>query len=379
VRDTGIGVPAEKQAVIFEAFAQADNSTTRKHGGTGLGLTIAAQLVSMMGGRLWVVSEPDQGSTFNFTAELRLAHGSKAQRIRVPPKLDGTPVLVVDDNATNRRILGELLTRWGMRPTMADGGEAALALLAQTEARGTSFPLVLLDAHMPNVDGFAVAERIQANGALARTAVLMLTSSGQPGDLDRCRALGITTHLLKPIASGELLEAVVRALHVSLLRAAVPESVAIEAAPKQRGPLRILVAEDNLVNQRVAVGLLQKRGHAVAVAGNGKQALVALEREPFDLMFMDVQMPEMGGFEATALIRDGEKKTGKHLPIIAMTADAMKGDRERCLANGMDAYVSKPIVAANLFWAIDEALAVSDKEMTLRKTTPGPMRLTEGN
>jgi CheY-like chemotaxis protein len=251
-----------------------------------------------------------------------------------------------------------------MRPTVANGGVAALALVEQAAAAGTSFPLVILDAHMPDVDGFAVAERMKASPAFARTAVLMLTSSGRPGDVERCRELGIAAHLLKPVAQGELLEAVVGALHISQERGGLRTATAREVAPEKRRPLRILLAEDNLVNQRLAVGLLEKRGHAVVIAGDGKQALAALEREPFDLMFMDVQMPEMGGFEATALIREREKKTGRHLPIIATTAYAMKGDRERCLTSGMDGYVSKPILAAELFREIDETLAAWGQGLT---------------
>jgi two-component system sensor histidine kinase/response regulator len=266
---------------------------------------------------------------------------------------------VVDDNATNRQILEEVLSRWKMRPTMASGGSAALALLEQAEAAGTLFPLVLLDLHMPDIDGFAVAERIKASPALARAAVLMLTSNGRPGDVDRCRELGIAAHLLKPVTQGELLEAVVRALDLSLERADAREPAAGEAGPEKRRPLRILLAEDNLVNQRVAVRLLEKRGHAVVIAADGNQALAALERETFDMVFMDVQMPEMGGFEATAEIRARERQTGRHIPVVAMTAHAMKGDRERCLEAGMDDYISKPIQADELIRVTDRVLVAS--------------------
>jgi PAS domain S-box-containing protein len=358
VQDTGIGIPVDKQAVIFEAFAQADSSTTRKYGGTGLGLAISAQLAALMGGRLWVESEPGRGSTFHFTARMRVGRGSIAGRIRVPsPKLEGMPVLVVDDNATNRRILQDVLRRWKMRPTVASGGADALTLLEQAAVAGTAFPLVILDLQMPDVDGIAVAERMKSNPALAEPAILMLTSIDRAGDLVRCRELGIA-HLLKPVAQSDLLEAIVRVLRLSFERAGMRATVADKTAPNSRRPLRILLAEDNLINQRLAVALLRKGGHTVVMAANGKQALAALEREAFDLMFMDIQMPEMGGLEAAAHIRAHEQQTGKHLPIIAMTAYAMKGDRDRCLAAGMDGYVSKPITAQALVREMDEILGL---------------------
>ncbi len=353
VQDTGVGIPADKQAMIFEAFAQADTSTTRKYGGTGLGLAISRQLVALMGGRLWVESIPGEGSTFHFTVGLRVARGSIAERIRIPsPKLKGMPVLVVDDNGTNRQIIEEVVRSWGMRPTLASGGSAALTLLEQAAAAGKSFPLILLDAHMPDIDGFAVAERIKGDPAHAATAVVILTSSGWPGDLDRCRELGVAAHLIKPVVQGDLLEAVVRALKISFERAAVHQSIAPEVVPVRGRQLRILLAEDNEVNRALAVKILQKRGHTVLVAGDGRQALAAFEREHPDLVLMDVQMPEMDGFAATAAIRALEKATGGHVPIVALTAHAMKGDRERCLEGGMDDYVTKPLRLDELFAAI---------------------------
>jgi CheY-like chemotaxis protein len=270
------------------------------------------------------------------------------------------PVLVVDDNATNRRILQEVLLRWKMRPTLASGGAAALVLMEQAATAELAFPLVILDLYMPDVDGFAVAERMNANPAIGKTAVLMLTSIDRSDDVARCRELGIA-HLLKPVAQGELLEAIVRVLHLSSERAGVRAAFADEAVPQGRRPLRILLTEDNRVNQRLAVALLEKAGHAVVVAADGKQALAAMERGTFDLVFMDVQMPGMGGFEATAHLRARERQTGKRLPIIAMTAHAMKGDRQRCLTAGMDGYVSKPITAPLLFREMDEVLGVSSE------------------
>jgi len=363
VSDTGIGIPFDKQAVIFDAFEQADSSTTRKYGGTGLGLAISAQLVSLMGGRLAVESVLGQGSTFHFTIRLTKGPGSLARLVRIPsPKLAGMSVLVVDDNATNRQILLEMLGRWKMCPVGASGGAAALAVLDEAANLGTSFPLVILDAHMPDVDGFAVARHIKASPALAKSAVLMLTSSGKPGDVERCRKLGIAIHLLKPIAQVDLLEAVIRVLRISLERTVEHQAAKDYAPPEKTRLLRILLAEDNVVNQRLALAILEKRGHVVVVAKDGNEALASIEREPFDLVFMDVQMPEMSGFDATAHIRRKEKITGVHLPIIAMTAHAMKGDRERCLAGGMDGYVSKPIEVSELFRAIDEALAGHSQE-----------------
>jgi signal transduction histidine kinase/DNA-binding response OmpR family regulator len=364
VADTGIGVPQDKQAMIFEAFTQADGSDTRRFGGTGLGLAIASQLVEMMGGRIWVESEPGRGSNFHFTARFGLAKNPREQ----PPLPDSASlrdvrVLVVDDNATNRFILGELLTRWGGQTVSADSGEAALLALQEAAKAGEPFSLVLTDAQMPGMDGFALVERIRLHAEFARPIVMMLTSTDQHGGAARCRGLGVAAYIVKPIQAQELREAVLAVIGSRKLDAATPERVRPpELSEDQKLPtkLRILLAEDNPVNQHLARHLLQKRGHEVVVAGNGREALAALARHRFDLVLMDVQMPEMDGFEATAAIREKERTTGSHIPIVAMTAHAMAGDREKCMAAGMDKYVSKPIRNKELFDAIEAFYPASE-------------------
>ena len=352
VRDTGIGIPPEQQRHIFDPFTQVDHSTTRKYGGTGLGLTISAQLASMMGGRIWVESEPGQGSMFHVTARFGLTGGGAPPPPPAQPAhLHGLPVLIVDDNATNRRILHEVLTNWRMRPRAVEGGAAALAVLSEAAAAGEPYPLILLDGHMPEMDGFTLAGRIQADPALSGATVLMLTSAGQPEDVERCRQLGVRAYLTKPVRQSELLETILSTLGGSPLHARLSSAADAPPAPGRR-PLRILVAEDNAVNQKLAQHLLNKHGHTVVLANTGREAVEALEKQIFDLVLMDVQMPEMDGFEATAEIRRREAGTGRRLPIIAMTAHAMKGDRERCLAAGMDGYVSKPIQTRDLYAAI---------------------------
>lgn len=345
VRDTGIGIPADKQEIIFEAFSQADPSTTKKYGGTGLGLTISTQLVQMMGGEIRVVSEVDKGSTFYFTA--RFGTPPPGQQMVVPlspERLRGLGVLVVDDNATNRRILEEVLTNWNMRPVAVAGGKAALENLHSAAAAAVPYRLVLLDCHMPEMDGFMLAEHIRQSPALQGVALLMLTSAGLAEDVERCKALEIRAYLNKPVKQSELLEAIFLALGQTG-EAVAPKD---ERAMAPASSLRILLAEDNEVNQRLAMRLLEKNGHRIAVVSNGRQAVAALEKNTFDLVLMDVQMPEMDGLEATTLIRERERGTGRHVPIIAMTACAMKGDRERCLDAGMDSYISKPIEAQEL-------------------------------
>ncbi len=353
IRDTGIGIPSDKQTVIFEAFAQADGSTTRKFGGTGLGLTISMRLVKMMEGDIWVDSTPGRGSCFHFTASFGVA----AETEHPDPdyaRLDGMPALVVDDNSTNRRILTELLWSWKMRPASAATGMEALGMLRQAAERGDPFSLVLTDCHMPDMDGFDLATRIKNSPHLTEAVVMMLTSGEQSGDIKRCRELGISTYLTKPVRRAELHSAIVRAVTGRPVPAA-PSLARGASAPVPAGAtMHILLAEDNIVNQRVAVRILERQGYGVVVASNGVEALKAMQDQDFDLVLMDVQMPEMGGFETTANIRRNEHPGGTHIPIIAMTAHAMTGDRERCLAAGMDDYISKPARAAALIELVEK-------------------------
>jgi PAS domain S-box-containing protein len=346
VTDTGIGIPTEKQQHIFEAFAQADSSTTRKYGGTGLGLAISAQLCELMNGVMWVESEEGRGSTFHFTAHFgRPEKPAKQTGKSEPVKLRDLPVLVVDDNSTNRKILEEMIANWRMKPVAAPSGAAAMEALQRAHKSGTPFRLVLLDGHMPGMDGFEVAARVKQDPQLHGAEVILLTSAGRNEDVARAKTVGVAAALSKPVKQSELWDAIVTALNVPGRQKAQASSssAARTRARAARQPLRVLLAEDNPVNQEVALRLLERRGHSVIVAENGRQALTAIERHKFDLVLMDVQMPEMGGLEATQLIREKEKSTGEHLPILAMTAHAMQGDRERCIAAGMDGYLAKPI------------------------------------
>ena len=359
ITDTGIGITRDKHKTIFEAFRQADGSTTRRFGGTGLGLAISSTLVRMMGGEIAVTSAPGAGSTFEFTAAFPVAAGANVPNRSA--RLTNVRALIVDDNAANRGIFEGQLLRWGMQPVSVDGGEAAIQALTAAAARGTPFQVVLLDAQMPDVDGFEVAARMAAEPALTGSTIMMLTSGGRYGDSTRCRELGIATYLTKPVKQADLFDGICRALDGATIR---PTRVVAAPTPVTDGVrrARILLAEDNVVNQRVAVGLLERRGHRVTVAENGRAALEALSGQSFDVVLMDVQMPEMGGFEATARIRASEEGTGNRIRIVAMTAHAMTGDRERCLAAGMDGYLAKPIDPAALFAAVEDALPSSTPE-----------------
>ena len=378
VADTGIGISKEKLVSIFEPFTQADASTTRKFGGTGLGLTISSRLVEMMGGKIWVESEVGRGSEFHFTARLGLAHAKPAEPGPFAPvmNLRGVKVLVVDDNRTNRRILEGMLRRWEIIVTSVEGAKEALEQLCEALKAGEPFELILTDMHMPHMDGFALVERIRQMPELSTATIMMLTSAGHRGDAARCEELGVSAYLLKPIRQSELREAVVRVLEAKELDGTVPliTRYSLQGTRELLVSLRVLLAEDNLVNQRLGTRLLEKRGHSVVVAGNGRETLTAFESGSFDLILMDLQMPEMDGFEATTAIRQWEKANGNRVPIVALTAHAMKGDREKCLAAGMDGYLTKPIRPAelddilNVYMARQTELVTESKGLLSKKT-----------
>ena len=336
VADSGIGIPKEKLQLIFAPFSQADSSTTRKYGGTGLGLTISSRLVEMMGGKIWVESELGRGSQFHFTALVGIADKKAIEvgTIAPPEILRAVKVLVVDDNRTNRRILEGMLGRWEMKSSSAQDGEEALTKLSEAQEAGKPFALILMDMHMPKMDGFELIARIRQGSISSTATIMMLTSAGHRGDAARCHELGVAAYLLKPIRQSELREAIALVLGARKQKGSIPliTRYSLHDAREPSNSMRVLLAEDNPVNQRLASRLLEKRGHSVLVVANGLEALEAVEKERFDLVFMDVQMPVMDGFEATTAIRKREGAGGIRLPIVALTAHAMKGDREKCLA-----------------------------------------------
>lgn len=366
VTDSGIGIPQEKLDAVFEKFSQADSSTTRKYGGTGLGLAISKRLVELMGGRIWVESNVGHGSSFYFTAAIEIQSKPIKQIEISPVNLEGIKALVVDDNPTNRLILKQILSKWGVLVTVAEDGEKGLAELKRAKKENNPYEILLLDCRMPNMDGFEVADYIKSNPELSGVTMMMLTSDDRKGDIKRSRELGIESYLLKPIKQKELHRALASLLSQTKTdskKALVEEKV---RPAKLHRSLHILLAEDNIVNQKLAIRLLEKRGHTVVVAENGRKAVEAFEKERFDLILMDGSMPEMDGFEATVAIREMEKETGNHIPIIALTALALKGDREKCLQAGMDDYVSKPIRREEFF-------------KTIEKLTPETEEKTEGS
>jgi PAS domain S-box-containing protein len=371
VSDTGVGIPKDKQESIFDAFSQADTSTTRKYGGTGLGLTISTRLVAMMGGKIWVESEPGRGSKFHFTLRLGIAVAKDIKVVTAAPPelLRGVKVLVVDDNRTNQHILEGMLGGWEMKPTLVEGGEEALAELFAAREAGKPYALILADMNMPRTDGFALIERIRQRPELSTATVMILTSAGHRGDAARCQELGVSAYLLKPVRQSELRQAIALVLRSREQEGPITliTRFSLQDVPSPAAFLRVLVAEDNPVNLRLVVRLLEKRGHSVQVALNGREALQALDKERFDLVLMDVQMPEMDGMEATAAIREMEKESGLHTPIVALTANAMKGDREKYLASGMDGYLAKPIRPLELDELLESHLV---QHMELAPTAP---------
>jgi two-component system, sensor histidine kinase and response regulator len=362
ITDTGIGIPEEKKTAIFEAFEQADRSMTRKYGGTGLGLAISLQLVKLMGGQLWFDSHPGQGSTFRFTARF----GRQRERkivVNRPASLRGLAVLVVDDSATNRLILEEMLRNWHMQPTVVASGREALDAMHRANKEERPFSLALIDGQMPEMDGFSLAERIQRDQKLFDTAIIMLTAPGQSRPPTDTRAPQVAASLTKPVKQSDLLDTIFSVVGVGSSTEVASQPERRSSSRKGRRGYRVLLAEDNAVNRELVVRILEKQGHRVVVAHNGREALSALEHssDGFHLILMDVQMPELGGLEATARIREKEKTTGAHIPIVALTAHALKGDRERCLAAGMDAYLAKPVQPDRLRRVVEEMGSTSSR------------------
>ncbi len=366
VSDTGIGIPSDKTGTIFESFKQVDGSTTREYGGTGLGLAISKQLVEMMGGKIWVESELGKGSTFHFTACFESGREDATEALPTRDlDLSGLPILILDDNATNRLVLKEMTSSWGLEPAEAANERDALMMLENAFEAGKSYRVLLLDSQLGGKDGLEVAKQVKEGPYGANLKMILLTSVGRKGDAAEFAKFGISGHLTKPVKQSELLDAITMVLgHSTDEKVDVISDYAVQETQRRLG---ILLVEDNPVNQKVAATMLEKQGHHVVVASNGREALEVIDKERIDLILMDVQMPEMDGFEATELIRDREKGNGGHIPIIATTAHAMKGDRERCLAAGMDSYISKPIRAQELFSVIQN---LANRSLGKEKESP---------
>lgn len=367
VEDTGIGIGQDKQKAIFEPFTQANSSTTRKYGGTGLGLTISKRLCLMLGGDIWLESEIDKGSTFHFTARFALYHPVETDKSE---SLENIPVLIVDDNALNRRILVEMLKKWNLFPTAVENGKTALSVLHQAVNDNKPFPLVLTDLNMPDIDGFELSKKIKEDSLISSTKIIMLTSAVLYENDERCKNFGIAAYMHKPIRKDVLLKTIKSILGMKASEIEQTSSSFHGFTERAKKIYKILLAEDNLINQDLTRHLLEKRGHAVVPVRNGKEILAALKDQKFDIILMDVQMPEMDGLEATMLIRQRERVAGEHIPIIAMTAYAMNRDRERCLAAGMDDYIAKPINGKELIEKIESAIIKSEEKNPNASSTP---------
>jgi len=367
VKDSGIGIPPEKQTMIFQPFNQADSSTTRKYGGTGLGLAICTQLVQLMNGKMWLESEVGKGSTFKFVAEFGRPEGAAPQILELPQALQGLAVLVVDDNATNRRILEEVLRRWKMRPQTAASAASAIEALERAVAANAPFAFALLDGQMPEVDGFMLAERIRGDQRFQELKIFLLTSAAHPEEIKRARQLHVLGYLVKPVKQSELLRMFLSSMDSAISEPAVHGTTPVRRKPRRKGGLRVLLAEDNVVNQKLQSRLLEKLGHKVTIVGNGKQAVTAAECGEFDLIVMDVQMPEMDGLEAASIISSRQKINDRKTPILALTAHAAAEDRERCREAGMQGYLSKPVRLADVERAIAELFENAPVQRRQRK------------
>ncbi|NMC81538.1 MAG: response regulator, partial [Armatimonadetes bacterium] len=374
VSDTGIGISQDKHSIIFEPFSQADSSTTREYGGTGLGLAITAQLVELMHGRIWVESAPGQGSVFHFSACFGTQQMDRVREAH--PAIDtlsGVKTLIVDDNATNRMILDRFLSQWNMNSEAVASGVDALTRLKTNRGERDPIRLIIMDGLMPGMDGFETIDRIRREFQGTWPIIVMLTSSDQPEDEERCRRLGVSGYLRKPVRQEVLLRCIESALGVQSTASSGAAS-ASDTEGMMRDGLKILLAEDNAVNQLVVVLMLERRGHFVTVAHNGQEAVELLEQQSFDVVLMDALMPVLDGYEATIRIRERERGTGRHVPIIALTANAMKGDSDRCLEAGMDGYLAKPVKTDSLLNEIARVLTSlkesSEKDNTNRTELP---------